>query len=312
MRPDRLPRLPSLGRLRVVPGLQEQAAAAQPTPAEGSALLSIQESSGRRSSRTELIRVALFELPFGLGNHQPRSGWFGSGEIMSGKRPSTLLREAIGLGGFLVLATIVQGQELGLEERRPAASPPPRLEPALSDTYNSLDAGREAHQRGEARRRETIDAQVGIINELVWYNTWIRPYGLAPSLAARYAYPYFHPYRAGWRRFPRRFSRALRAYPGVYGPVFEPWPWVPGDIWGYPFINRVEQPLGHKVIQTGPNSYIYRPVYPWDLQPAEGPESGPRSSPERARQAPGRTDEPPAAPAEEVPPPPPVDGPRLF
>jgi hypothetical protein len=43
--------------------------------------------------------------------------------------------------------------------------------------------------------------------------------------------------------------------------IFEPWPRVPGDIWGYPQNRPVEQPSGHESRQVGPNRWIYRPIY---------------------------------------------------
>jgi hypothetical protein len=50
-----------------------------------------------------------------------------------------------------------------------------------------------------------------------------------------------------------------------YGPrypnPFEPWPRVPGDIWGYPAPRPIEHPIGHESIQTGPNTWTYRPLY---------------------------------------------------
>jgi hypothetical protein len=42
---------------------------------------------------------------------------------------------------------------------------------------------------------------------------------------------------------------------------FEPWPRVPGDIWGYPLARPVAQPIGHESVQTSPNRWIYRPLY---------------------------------------------------
>jgi hypothetical protein len=56
-----------------------------------------------------------------------------------------------------------------------------------------------------------------------------------------------------------------------YGPrypnPFEPWPRVPGDIWGYPMPRPIEQPIGHESLQTGPNRWTYRPLYAADVMP---------------------------------------------
>ena len=67
-------------------------------------------------------------------------------------------------------------------------------------------------------------------------------------------------------------------YAAGYAQPFEPWPTVPGDIWGYPRPLPIEQPLGHESVQTAPNRWIYRPLYANALQqpparpePLEGP-----------------------------------------
>ena len=43
--------------------------------------------------------------------------------------------------------------------------------------------------------------------------------------------------------------------------VFEPWPVLPGRILGYRHDDPIEQPFGHEITWTGPNSYVYGPVY---------------------------------------------------
>lgn len=52
---------------------------------------------------------------------------------------------------------------------------------------------------------------------------------------------------------------------GGYGPqypgVFEPWPRVEGDTYGYRLPAPIAQPVGHELAQVGPNRWIYRPVY---------------------------------------------------
>ncbi len=60
--------------------------------------------------------------------------------------------------------------------------------------------------------------------------------------------------------------------PQLVGP-FEPWPRVPGDIWGYPQARPIVHPIGHESAQTGPNRWIYRPIYatPSPAAPAAAP-----------------------------------------
>jgi hypothetical protein len=56
-----------------------------------------------------------------------------------------------------------------------------------------------------------------------------------------------------------------------YGPrypnPFEPWPRVPGDIWGYPMPRPIEHPIGQESVQTGPNTWTSRPLYAAAVKP---------------------------------------------
>ncbi len=74
----------------------------------------------------------------------------------------------------------------------------------------------------EARRQGLLAQQIALVYQMRWYA------GLTP------AYPY----------------------------PFEPWPRVPGDIYGYPLYQSVPQPIGHESRQVAPNRWIYRPIYP--------------------------------------------------
>lgn len=56
-----------------------------------------------------------------------------------------------------------------------------------------------------------------------------------------------------------------------YPNPFEPWPRVPLDIWGYPSPRPIEHPIGYESKQTGPNRWIYRPIYAAELQAAHAP-----------------------------------------
>ena len=141
-------------------------------------------------------------------------------------------------------------------------------------------------------------------------------YSTRYAYGERYAYVYPHGGRAAarctlrgshWSWYSRYPSYGLRG-------LFEPWPLVPGDIYGYPYVNRVEQPLGHKVIRTGPNSYIYRPVYASDLRSRLAPAP---TRPKAEPKAPVREAIPAPPPLnrgqrEVIPAPPPEVGPREF
>ncbi len=57
--------------------------------------------------------------------------------------------------------------------------------------------------------------------------------------------------------------------PYYFGP-FEPTPFWPGFISGYPYVPRIEQPVGHSIepLQGDiANGYVYQPVYAGELEP---------------------------------------------
>lgn len=118
-----------------------------------------------------------------------------------------------------------------------------------------------------------------------------------PGLEAAYAGPRLRP--------PPIFvpNRAYR-YGSVYR-GFGAWPFVPGGVYRYvaPFIGRVPQPLGRKVITAGPSDYLYRPAHGSDPEPQRTPTLAPQPAPELS----------PAQPQAEAAPSPPDDaGPREF
>jgi hypothetical protein len=84
------------------------------------------------------------------------------------------------------------------------------------------------------------------------------------------------------------------------GGVFEPWPYVPGDIWGYPYVSRVRQPIGQRQMQTGPNRWESFPIYEEDLAVEPPPAIAPPVA------------APPIVIPHDEPPPPLPPGPRAF
>lgn len=99
-------------------------------------------------------------------------------------------------------------------------------------TYDRLDAGREAYALGEERRRYLIDRQRWLNDEMVF---WSRSF-------------------PGWRYF------------------VEPWPFLPGDIYGYPLAEPpINQPIGQTEEQIGPDTWFSRPVYEdeFEVEPLE-------------------------------------------
>jgi hypothetical protein len=132
----------------------------------------------------------------------------------------------------------------------------------------------------EGRRRLAIADQIGTQEHLRWLSglpsrLWGvgRPYSLE-SIYSGLAYSPGAP--APWKT------------------VFEPWPLVPGDIYGRQFDRATPQPWGHRVTPTGPNGYVYEPVYEPPLPALTSPALPPAlSSPPRATA--------PLPPPEEVP-----------
>ena len=156
--------------------------------------------------------------------------------------------------------------------------------------YDGLRAGLEAYHYHEAQRRREINEQLGIIDRLKRSSAMALPedetiyYNHGPSRESLYAYP---------RRGPLRRSRGRRY-------VFEPWPTVLGDIWGYQTYTPVRQPIGQRHVRTGPNRWESHPVYAPPILPEPAAVSAPTETPVPSM--------PPAPPD----PPRASDGPREF
>ncbi len=172
------------------------------------------------------------------------------------------------------------------------------------ETYDSLQAGRDAYWDAEAERRAKIGRQLMLEEQIQIENTWsdpedkyrpVRPesYGpirpkvyVGPTLADVYANP----------------SSGITYYNTQ--PAFQSWPRVPGDIWGTPYYGFVRQPIGHVKIWTGRLSYIYKPVY---ASPAMEPSAALHAAPSATPRRPDRSRrlDPPFVPASPGAPPPP-------
>jgi hypothetical protein len=145
--------------------------------------------------------------------------------------------------------------------------------------YDGLRAGEDAYQAADQQRRKRLDDQLFINNAMrASYGglpargsvTWYGNAGLGYSrpLGIDYAYAYSSERLLGWRGR----SLYIERYWSPPLSVFEPWPYVPGDIYGYYFPPYVRQPIGQRQIQTGPTRWESHPVYPEDLEPV-APES---------------------------------------
>jgi len=137
-----------------------------------------------------------------------------------------------------------------------AADPP--------EPYDSLAAGRDAYYYHEAQRRQAIADQIGTIDRMKWFAGFPDAGGFDPAPTYGHTIYYRDPpsldyvYATGRSSVYSRYR--YRAWPGLPD-VFEPWPLVPGDIWGYPYYKTVPQPIGQRQIQTGPRRWESHPVY---------------------------------------------------
>jgi hypothetical protein len=154
---------------------------------------------------------------------------------------------------------------------------------ALASSASAQSPGTSTYWLHEQQRRQAIADQIGTQEHLRWQSGL--PSRLSPA----------RPYSL------ESIYSGLAYAPGPDAPwrtdVFEPWPFVPGDIYGRQFDGAVPQPWGHRVTPLGPNGYTYEPLYE-PLLPLPAP-AVPAIPPERPlpRAAPGRP------PIEELPPP---------
>ncbi len=206
---------------------------------------------------------------------------------------------------------------LAASAARPAAAQQELYHPG--ETYDSLQAGRDAYLDAEAERRALIGRQIMIEDQIMQQNTWADPqdkyrpvhpesYGpilpkspAGPTLADTYAYPTDGgPVFYGGTPAPSPTSGYAAG-----GSVFQPWPRVPNDIWGTPYYGYVRQPIGHVKIWTSRLGYIYKPIYA--SPPMESPQPAPRAvvaAPPRAVLGPD-LHAPTPSPTERLTPPPP-------
>lgn len=128
--------------------------------------------------------------------------------------------------------------------------------------YDGIQAGYDAYRLGEERRRTDIAQQLYLNDQLKYWAGLPTSRGetiyygnavpMMPPANLDYTYAY-----GGWGR------RGLVRERAWFGPrtVFEPWPYVPGDIYGYQYYSPMRQPVGQHQEQTGPNRWESHPVY---------------------------------------------------
>src|SRR3954471_2743089 len=143
---------------------------------------------------------------------------------------------------------------LGATAQQPATTARP---------YDGIQAGLDAFRLGEEQRQGAVGQQLFLNDTMRFWNGYPTSgvsntyYGYMPP-AAIAAYGYGAPLMA------RANLDALYGYNGTLpwgawqspgGPmsVFQPWPYVPGDIWGYrAYYQPARQPVGQQQLQIGP------------------------------------------------------------
>jgi hypothetical protein len=142
--------------------------------------------------------------------------------------------------------------------------------------YDGLQAGQDAHALAEDQRQQRLNDQLYLNDAMrarygwtpsggsvVWYGNAGAGYGQPVGIDYAYAY--------SSNRLLGRSARGLyiKRYWTPPVSVFEPWPYIPGDIYGYSFPPFVRQSIGQRQIQTGPNRWESHPVYPDEVTPVE-------------------------------------------
>jgi len=139
--------------------------------------------------------------------------------------------------------------------------------------YDGIQAGYDAFQLGEERRRANIAYQLYLNDQLKYWSgiptsrgeTIYYGAGVPGTFAAGFygnAVPVVPSANLDYTYAYGRWGAGGRGR-GWFGPqtVFEPWPYVPGDIWGYTYYSPMRQPIGQHQMQTGPNRWESHPVY---------------------------------------------------
>jgi hypothetical protein len=139
----------------------------------------------------------------------------------------------------------------------------PPAEPQHTGPNNIAEANRDAFEQQEAQRLENINRQIVTNEQLQWYR------GGPNIVAGRYVYRdppgLSYVYATGRRGILGGYRQSRWI---VSSDPFTPWPYVPGDIWGWQDTNRVRQPIGRREIQTGPNRWESFPIYEEPIAPA--------------------------------------------
>jgi hypothetical protein len=113
--------------------------------------------------------------------------------------------------------------------------------------YDGIQAGLDAYRLAEERRQIELARQLSLMDQA----RADLGYPASRGATVYYGYP------------SREAAYAYGLAPVIWPPlVFEPWPLIPGDIYGYP-LNYLpaRQSTGQTQLQTGPKRWESHPVY---------------------------------------------------
>jgi hypothetical protein len=144
--------------------------------------------------------------------------------------------------------------------------------------YDGIQAGLDAFRLAEEKRRADLAEQLFLNDQLKYWSglptsrgeTIYYGHGGPGYSAYGYATPVLPPANLDYTyAYGDRRSWGPARQRGWRGPltVFEPWPYVPGNIYGYQYYSPVRQPVAQWQGQTGPNRWESHPVYDPPLTP---------------------------------------------
>jgi hypothetical protein len=126
-------------------------------------------------------------------------------------------------------------------------------QPPVGRPYDGIQAGLDAFRLAEEQRQAALNVQLAT-------NARVRAWSGLPTYGGTTIY-YGVP-----GPIPMDLDFAYGFGVGRFAPqprlsVFEPWPLVPNDIYGYVLTPAVRQPIGQWQGQTGPRRWESHPVY---------------------------------------------------
>ena len=137
--------------------------------------------------------------------------------------------------------------------------------------YDGIQAGLDAFKLAEEQRRANIAHQLYLNDQMKYWAGLPTSRGVTIYYGAAgggypgygYATPLLPPASLEYTyAYGNRYWGQVRRQVGGGPPtVFEPWPYVPGDIYGYRYYPPLRQPIGQQQVQTGPNRWESHPVY---------------------------------------------------